>query len=57
MYEPSKNIDAYKIYEEGYEAFEKGDYFYAEKFTEAELNFETEHAAKAAIMSSYFLYV
>ncbi len=58
LYEPSKNIDAYKIYEEGYEAFEKGDYFYAEKkFTEAELNFEiVEHAAKAAIMSSYSLY-
>ncbi len=58
LYEPNKNIDAYKIYEEGYEAFEKGDYFYAEKkFSEAELNFEiVEHAAKAAIMSSYSLY-
>ena len=39
-------------------AFEKGDYFYAEKkFSEAELNFEiVEYAAKSAIMASYCLY-
>ena len=58
LYEPNQSIDAYELYKEGYEAFEKGDYFYAEKkFTEAELNFATvEYAAKAAIMSSYSLY-
>ena len=39
-------------------AFEKGDYFYAEKkFSEAELNFEiVEYLAKSAIMASYCLY-
>ena len=58
LYEPSKNIDAYKIYEEGYEAFEKGDYFYAEKkFTEAELLFpQSIWAPRAALMSAYSYY-
>ncbi len=53
-----KKIDPYQTYTEGYEAFEKGDYFYAnKKFSEAELNFEIiEYAAKSAIMSSYALY-
>ena len=53
-----KKIDPYQVYTEGYEAFEKGDYFYAnKKFSEAELNFEIiEYAAKSAIMSSYALY-
>ena len=39
-------------------AFEKGDYFYAEKkFSEAELNFDVvEYAAKSSIMASYCLY-
>jgi len=51
-------VDPYKLYEEGFNSFEKGDYFYAEKkFSEAELNFEiVEFAAKSAIMSSYALY-
>ena len=50
--------DPYKIYQEGFDAFEKGDYFFAnKKFSEAELNFENvEYAAKASIMSSYALY-
>ena len=41
-----------------FEAFNKGDYFYAnKKFSEAELNFDiVELAAKSAIMSSYALY-
>ncbi len=57
-YQPKKKIDPYKLYQEGYDAFEKGDYFYAEKkFSEAELNFKNiEYAAKAAIMSSYAFY-
>ena len=50
--------DPYKIYQEGFDAFEKGDYFFAnKKFSEAELNFENiDFAAKSAIMSCYALY-
>jgi len=57
-YEPQDQINAYEVYEEGYKAFNRGDYFYAEKkFSEAELNFKiVEFAAKSAIMSSYSLY-
>tara|TARA_X000001036_G_C20609596_1_gene778433 strand:- start:533 stop:1354 length:822 start_codon:yes stop_codon:yes gene_type:complete len=58
VYEAKDIIDPYKLYKEGFELFEKGDYFYAEKkFTEAELNFEVvDFAAKSAIMSSYAFY-
>ena len=58
VYEPTSRIDPYKVYNEAYNAFEKGDYFYAEKkFSEAELNFENvDFAAKSAIMASYCLY-
>ena len=58
-YEINKdNVDPYKLYEEALDAFDKGDYFYAEKkFSEAELNFKViELAAKSAVMSSYSLY-
>ena len=58
-YEIKKNrVDPYRLYQEGFDAFEKGQYFYAEKkFSEAELNFKiVEFAAKSAIMSSYALY-
>ena len=57
-YETKNRIDPYKLYQEGYEAFQDGDYFYAKtKFSEAELSFENiEFAAKSAIMSSYALY-
>ena len=53
-----KKVDPYQLYEEGFKAFEKGDYFFAnKKFSEAELNFEiVEYAAKSSIMSSYSLY-
>ncbi len=53
-----EKTDPYKLYDEGFEAFEQGDYFYAEKkFSEAELGFKNEGlAAKASIMSSYALY-
>ena len=58
LYEPKNNVDPYQLYQEGFEAFNKGDYFYADKkFSEAELNFDiVEYAAKSAIMSSYALY-
>ncbi len=57
-YDPQVKVDPYKVYKEGLEAFQEGDYFFAEKkFSEAELNFTVvELAAKAAIMSSYSLY-
>ena len=57
-YKPKDLSDPYKLYQEGFQAFEEGDYFFAEKkFTEAELNFEiVEYAAKSAIMGSYSLY-
>ena len=39
-YIPSEKIDPYSVYQEAYEAFEKGDYFFAsKKFFDAELNF------------------
>ena len=58
VYEFKNKTDPYKLYEEGFNAFNKGDYFYAEKkFSEAELNFKiVEFAAKSAIMSSYSFY-
>lgn len=58
-YENSKQKDPYEIYKEGLEAFNTNDFFFAsEKFTEAEFNFSSpKDAAKAAIMSSYSLYV
>ncbi len=57
-YQPAPKIDPFKTYEEAYAAFEKGDYFYAQKkFSEAELNFESiELAAKSSVMASYSLY-
>ena len=58
LYEAKDKVDPYKLYEQGFDAFSKGDYFFAEKkFSEAELNFKVvEFAAKSAIMSSYALY-
>ena len=57
-YETKDKVDPYKLYEEGFNAFSKGDYFFAEKkISEAELNFKiVEFAAKSAIMSSYSFY-
>ena len=50
--------DPYKVYKEAYEAFEKGDYFFAKKkFLEVELAADkVEVAAKASIMACYSLY-
>ena len=58
VYQLKDKVDPYKLYEEGFNAFNNGDYFFAEKkFSEAELNFKIiEFAAKSAIMSSYALY-
>jgi len=57
-YNSKDKVDPYVLYQEGYDAFENGDYFFAEKkFSEAELNFDVvEFSAKSAIMSSYSLY-
>ena len=58
IYIPSEKVDAFKIYNEGLNAMEKNDYFFAnKKFTEAELNFENiDLAAKSAVMSIFCLY-
>ena len=58
IYQPSEKISPYILYKEGLDAFEKNDFFFAnKKFSEAELNFEIiEFAAKSAIMSSFSLY-
>ena len=57
-YSKTKKVDPYIVYQEGLEAFEKKDYFFAsKKFDEAELNFSNPSlAAKSSIMSSYALY-
>ena len=56
--ESTNKKDSFKLYQEAYDGFQRGDYFYAsKKFSEAELNFKNvEYAAKAAIMSCYSLY-
>jgi outer membrane protein assembly factor BamD len=58
LYEPTSKVDPYTIYNEGMESFNKNDFYFAnKKFTQAELNFKNvNHAAKAAIMSSFCLY-
>ena len=55
---PTEKVDPYSVYKIAYEAFEKGDYFFAsKKFFEAELNFsKLELSAKSAIMGSFSLY-
>ena len=57
-YEPTNIINPYVSYKEGLDAFERNDFFFAnKKFTEAEQNFEIiEFAAKSSIMSSFSLY-
>ena len=41
IYLPTDQSNPYTLYKEGLDAFEKNDYFFAEKkFSEAELNFE-----------------
>ncbi len=58
IYQPLEKTNPYELYKEGLAAFEKNDFFFAnKKFSEAELNFErVEFAAKSAIMSIFSLY-
>ena len=58
IYEPKEQVNAYKVYEEGLDALERNDFFYAsKKFSEAELNSKNlDLSAKSAIMSAYSLY-
>lgn len=58
IYKPNDKRDPYVVYQEGYEAFEKNNFFFAnKKFLEAEANFENlELAAKSAAMSCFSLY-
>ena len=55
---PSKD-ESFKIYKEGVEAMENGDFFFAsKKFSEAEpILPKIEFSAKASLMSSYCLYL
>ncbi len=57
-YIPSEKIDPYSVYKTAYDAFEKGDYFFAsKKFFEAELSFKVlDYSSKSAIMGCYSLY-
>ena len=57
-YVPTEKIDPYSVYKTAYDAFEKGDYFFAsKKFFEAELSFKVlEYSSKSAIMGCYSLY-
>ena len=58
IYQPTEKTNPYTLYQEGYVAFQKNDFFFAnKKFLEAEANFENlDQAAKAAIMSCFSLY-
>ena len=58
IYQPTEKTNPYTLYQEGYVAFEKNDFFFAnKKFLEAEANFENlDQAAKASIMSCFSLY-
>ncbi len=57
-YQLKPKEDPYLLYQEAYEAFEKGDFFFAQKkFSEVELSIEkVDIAAKASIMASFSLY-
>tara|TARA_B100000214_G_scaffold371426_1_gene347793 strand:- start:1572 stop:2408 length:837 start_codon:yes stop_codon:yes gene_type:complete len=57
-YTPSTQEEAIKVYQEGLQSLEDGQYFYAkQKFDQSEsLLPQTQWAAKSALMSSYCLY-
>ena len=59
IYIENEKIDPYKVYKEAFSAFEKNEFFFAnKKFEEAELNFLiSEYAAKASLMASFSLYM
>ena len=56
---PALKEESFRIYEEGITNMAKGDFFYAsKKFSEAEsIMPQVEFSAKAALMSSYCLYI
>ena len=56
---PALKEESFRIYEEGIANMAKGDFFYAsKKFSEAEsIMPQVEFSAKAALMSSYCLYI
>ena len=58
VYETTEQKNAYTLYKEAYDAFEKKDYFFAaKKFSDAELNFDkVDFAAKSALMNGFSLY-
>ena len=56
---PAPKAESFLVYEEAIEAMKQGDYFYAsKKFSEAEpILPKIEYSSKAALMSSYCLYL
>ena len=58
IYKPTEIVDPFQLYKEGLEAFDKRQYFFAEKkFSQAELNFnKVDLSAKSALMASFSLY-
>ena len=56
VYEPTKKENPFETYKEGYEAFEKNNFFFAsKKFSKAEINFrDASLAAKVSILSLYY---
>ena len=58
VYVASEKVDPYKLYQEGFQEFERNNFFLAnKKFSQAELNFDRiELASKSAIMSIFSLY-
>ncbi len=58
IYKETEIKNPYTLYKEGYDAFKKNDFYFAnKKFTEAEISFDSvELAAKSAIMSCFSLY-
>ena len=58
VYKTTEKSNPYSLYAEGLKAFDKNDFFFAnKKFSEAELRFNNvELAAKSAIMASFSLY-
>ena len=58
IYKPDVKKNPYETYQEGIDAFEKNNFFFAsKKFSEAELQFQNiDLAAKSSIMSSFSLY-
>ena len=58
VFQKSKSVNPFDIYEQGLSAFGRNDYFFAsKKFTEAEQNFkDIKLAAKSSVMASYSLY-